>query len=501
MATMTENDSQQVDPNNKSRLPFCYWRRRYGTALMCLVVLLAFGILFTTKQQVVLLKHTSNRQPLKILYIVTSLAEYNSGMRATTRGSDRLQETVIPVIQEGVLSMVDEPFWYNVDVFLICHWKVQPERLDLIRKALPPGVGLDYWDEATPTGYALESASKDVAANITRALARQHRFVIKEKLLDYDLFVAFEDDMLVKGDHVHHYVQVTKEIDRLYQEAPPEGAVVNASAKEQESKFSGDMTKEQLLRTMPGFIRVEVLLEEKKYGAQRDTGPIPVDLKFRGANNRTIDPGVCCHVRSATEKMPAKPRHHKVFLWETGVKALGVRKMPEGSFLNWVMMQRGPNINKLEKAEIIGEYWAGRDGALGNEKRPNPTVGPFINNQGGWMGTRKQIWNWHTRVCPGGFLPPYEPPDYNYDGLDLRNVEYWSGGMHLFTARHACNLQRIVLLQPDMFSRHLIYHTANNKQRQLSAKREERFVKANTLLGQLNSIKKRAQKVLAESAR
>ena len=43
------------------------------------------------------------------------------------------------------------------------------------------------------------------------------------------------------------------------------------------------------------------------------------------------------------------------------------------------------------------------------------------------------------------------------------------------------------------FSKSLLYHTANNKQKQLSYKREEFFTKANTLLGQLNFIKKRAE--------
>lgn len=72
-----------------------------------------------------------------------------------------------------------------------------------------------------------------------------------------------------------------------------------------------------------------------------------------------------------------------------------------------------------------------------------------------------------------------------------------SGALHIFTVRHACNLQRIVMLDPDEFSKSLIYHTANNKQRQLSGKREKCFVKANTLLGQLNTIKKRAKAELS----
>ena len=73
-------------------------------------------------------------------------------------------------------------------------------------------------------------------------------------------------------------------------------------------------------------------------------------------------------------------------------------------------------------------------------------------------------------------------------------MEWYSGGMQLSTVRHACNMQRIILLEPESFSKSLLYHTANNKQRQLTDKREGTFTKANTLLGQLNTIKKRAEK-------
>jgi hypothetical protein len=55
-------------------------------------------------------------------------------------------------------------------------------------------------------------------------------------------------------------------------------------------------------------------------------------------------------------------------------------------------------------------------------------------------------------------------------------------------------MQRIVSLNPDGFSRHLVYHSANNKQRQLTARgKRERFVKVDNLLGQLNTVKKNAE--------
>jgi hypothetical protein len=84
------------------------------------------------------------------------------------------------------------------------------------------------------------------------------------------------------------------------------------------------------------------------------------------------------------------------------------------------------------------------------------------------------------------------------DGLDPRNVEYWSGGLNLFTARHACNMQRLVSLDPDDFARHLIYHSANNKQRQLTWRRKT-FVKINDLYGELLTVSKDAEQKMKAS--
>jgi hypothetical protein len=54
-----------------------------------------------------------------------------------------------------------------------------------------------------------------------------------------------------------------------------------------------------------------------------------------------------------------------------------------------------------------------------------------MGSTGGWMATRSQIFEWHWRWCRGGLLPPYNLPFYRFDGLDLRTVEYWSGGIQL----------------------------------------------------------------------
>jgi hypothetical protein len=458
--------------------------------------------------------------PVRLLYIVTSLAEFNTGTRSTIAGSDRLVETVIPVIAESVMSMMAQG--YHVDVFLVCHYTLTPDRQAMIQAVLPKKVRFDVWNDATPIGY---DTSKETFTKVMLRflqLARQHRFVVKDRLAYYDHFCCFEDDMIITGAQVTHFREVTSELYRLRQEAPDD-LPDNPSKKEVTDQYYGVMTKGQLKRMIPGFIRVEVLLDEEKYPAQSDTGPVPVDLEFDSTSSsaaqsassslsltgnavvnktRTIDPIICCEVgpSAVRDHIPASTTDDKVVLWETNIKPLGIRQMPKGSWLDWVVLQRGPMQGNLKTSETIGDYWTNRHkDYYGNDGRPTPMEFKYINNQGGWMATREQLWEWHTEICPGGFLPPYEAPHYRYDGLDMRNVEWYSGAMQLSTLRHACNMQRIVLLEPGQFSKSLLYHSSNNKQRQLRNEGlGESFVKANTLLGQLNTLKKRAEKEMVQ---
>jgi hypothetical protein len=75
-------------------------------------------------------------------------------------------------------------------------------------------------------------------------------------------------------------------------------------------------------------------------------------------------------------------------------------------------------------------------------------------------------------------------------------VEFWSGGYQLFTGvRGGCNMQRVISFHPDHFSKHFIYHTANNKQKQLS---KNRLVRADVLFGQLHTVQKAAEQTKAK---
>ena len=351
-------------------------------------------------------KDPTKKKNNRILYIITALAEYNSGTRNTVRGSDRLQETLIPVVTEGVTSMIQDG--YEVDVFLVAHFILQPDRAALITKALPKNVGFDFWNQATPLGYDTNSKATDrKLENRTLHLARQHRFVIKDKLTQYDLFAVFEDDMLITADHINHYVAVSKELRRLEDLAPVDFPPSTSSSSkitkdEAIQQYHGTMTKGQLRRMIPGFMRVEVLLDEKHFPAQSKTGPIPVDLLFnkkgkRKPESKTVNSKSCCYISDhlSNENRPAgKPKADQLMIWETNVLPLGIRKMPTDSWLNWVVLQRGPNQNDLYVNETIGDYWSNRNGDYygTRQKRPAPHEFKYINNMGGWMATQEQLY-------------------------------------------------------------------------------------------------------------
>jgi hypothetical protein len=289
-----------------------------------------------------------------------------------------------------------------VDVYIVSFYEMT--RPQLLRDALPDSVQVRYWDNAAPISYKPEQRETDPNAQLwknTLALARQHRYVVKDHLMEYDMFLNFEDDMIIHGDMVEHHVLMTQRLYQLRQSAP------DTVSDAQLSNFFGPLTKDQLKRCYPGLLRVEVLLEEETYPAQPQLDPVPVTL------HPDIDPKPCCHLKAAAheEKRPASPSSDKLFLWETNIIALGVRHL-EG--LGWVTLLRGPRPRKEEHGLTLSDYWSGTPKYFGNKGRPKPGDFNMLNNQGGWMGTRQQIWEWHTEICLGGFLPPFEGPHYNW---------------------------------------------------------------------------------------
>ena len=77
----------------------------------------------------------------------------------------------------------------------------------------------------------------------------------------------------------------------------------------------------------------------------------------------------------------------------------------------------------------------------------------------------------------------------------MRSVEYWSGGIQL-SGIHACNMQRIMTLDPDGFAKQLLYHTSNNKQRSPNVAGKFSGRNIQEFWGQLNTIRKNAEQAM-----
>jgi hypothetical protein len=435
-------------------------------------------------------KDNSNHEHrgMRILYIVTSSNEFNTGDKKTKEGQDRFLEILVPALVEGVESMIPE---YKVDVYLILGYTLSEDRQGALQDLLPKGVGLQVWNEATPINYEhLTATTKQVyLSGKDRTLARQHRYVVKDKFPYYDFFLAFEDDMLITRSHIEYYMDVTQEIN-IYKKELADDKDVQSSNESTKRKFWGPMTKEQLDRMQPGFVRVEVLTDPGRL-TQQDIGPIPVFARARP------DPRVCCHTNRVGlqgKLAPQYPTADQLLIWEMTIAGLFVREMPKHDVTlqpklldDWVALLpiRGT-------AKQVDGYWAGTQGALGPSmpRKPPSADNELFGQSAGWMASRKEIVQFDQVLCTGGFLPPFDPPWMEDDGMGYKtdHVEFWSGGMQLWG--QTCKIQRIVSLDPRQFSRHLLYHTANNKQVEIT---RERLVKVSTLFGQLHSVKHKAE--------
>jgi sRNA-binding protein len=426
------------------------------------------------------------RRTNRLLYIVTSIHEYDIGRRETVEGYDRFSNTLVPVIRDAVASMVDAG--YQPDVYLIAHYNVTDVRYAQLRASLPESVGLEIWNDATPLYYRLEDQPMDDVGGTTntttnqnnriqhhtRGLARQHRYVIKDKMFHYDIFVNFEDDMLLRGSHITHYTNLTDQIYawrrqqmavfvKQQQQHQRGGGTTTAAAVQQQRQrqlqrqksstttgfpaahttrstittveeaknvFYGNMTFPQLARTIPGFIRVEAALPDFRPVPHNQFAQIPVRYDYYPTTTTTttttttvsgatreppplppllppLDPSVCCHVGGYFNgHVPVAPNMTDLYHWETSIDALGVRRLPND--VDWVVLLGGSNQEIWDEADyIIGDFWSGRAGDYfpAHQPRPDRKKGRYMNNQGGWMGTRRQIMEWHERWCRGGFLP------------------------------------------------------------------------------------------------
>ncbi len=458
---------------------------------------------------------TEDSPPFRVLFIVTTLSEYDKGTRGTVHGADRLKDLVLPLLVDGVESMVHRG--WSVDVYLICGFEeLQESRRQMIQDALPKGVGLEVWDDAIPYYYEKKFNQQLKRPDQTielapHGLSRQHRFVVRDKLMEYDFFTAFEDDIRITADHVVNFLEMSTQIDRMRRAAEhsPDGKAHVEDAVEDNRTVRGksmdkatvgndlvqdSMTADELRRLWPGFIRAEVLdnRDEQQHPLLEGSNPaldnfkwkkfVPASMEYEQKFG-TVDPNICCDLDSP--RTPPNPTKDDLVLWETDISATGVRHYP--GEIGWAAAM------PVEDRADVGSYWSGEGNAYNDPsfKRPR-RVDSLLGQQAGWMATRSQVLYFHKHACPGGFLPHFDGKDWFHDSLQTRNgaVEFWSGGYQLFGR---CRLNRILSLDPKRFSRQILYHSSNNKQK---TKTRDKFIRLSQFLGQLYTVKERALRSL-----
>ena len=141
-----------------------------------------------------------SNKTFKILHIITTLQEYDDGGRGTTKRNDRLQNMLIPVLKQTVESIIENKPGWQIDVYLILGYKLKPKRRKIVQDAIPNdyGVGLEIWDRAIPYYGAMNiDKPRDDIRELRTALARQHRYVIRDKYDHYDLFSCWVSFILL----------------------------------------------------------------------------------------------------------------------------------------------------------------------------------------------------------------------------------------------------------------------------------------------------------------
>lgn len=487
----------------------------------------------------------------RILHIVTSSTEYDNDQRGMEKKVDRFFGMLIPTLQSSVISLLlantelDNNIEWHVDVYLILSYTPSQERKQVLQDALPSNVKITYWEDATPYNYNRNGPHvKNTQNKLTsNNLARQHRFVLRDLLYEYDFFCFMQDDMRVTKHHVINYLEVSNRINQWKDKASDKSIMNN-------DKFYGSLSKQQLERLVPGFIRVEVTPIADKQSYQ--VYPMPINLNFtttttatilnleatskntpriiktsivHNSQKRTVDVDICCAIPDSDTSqwsnniavVERNPTSDQLLILESGIKAFGVHHFPPSSSsstktttkltsnyqstsstkeinADWMGIMPGPKFVKPH--EKIGEYWSGTSQVLGNDKDPTVEWPKPFANSGGYMGSRSQILHFDEmcRKQNTAFLPPFSGG--SMETVHSNNVEFWNGGYQLFSGvEGGCNLQRVLPLDVDGFSRSLLHRVSNNKQHTIV---KGSLIQADTLLGQLNHLVKEASSVMEQ---
>ena len=308
------------------------------------------------------LAKSPTKTPFRVLIIITSLTEYDKGTRGTLLGYDRLKNVLLPPLVDSVSSMHSRG--WHVDVYLILGYgPLKPERRQMVQDALPNGVGLEVWDDAVPLYYAKtynKPPKEDQMLTLAdHALSRQHRFVLRDKLHQYDFFSCFEDDMRIMDTHVLNFLEISANIRELYDRAlssengkvhVTENGGVSSKTKRvrhqpnDNAPFGNDVvddpvSSEHVKRLFPGLLRVEVLDRQDSHPLRakgvldnhlfvKEVPPSP--NAFSSLGRSILSPIKCCDEDAeARGKMTAHPPIEDVVMWETNIQATGVRRFPE----------------------------------------------------------------------------------------------------------------------------------------------------------------------------
>lgn len=455
----------------------------------------------------------------------------------------------------------------HVDLYLILSYDLVSDERATLRQLLPKSVGIQVWSDATPLGYRCKQWGVKNGGSVSELttlgnqcapgyknemrnhatllpaksqLARQHRYVIKDKMPYYDYFVAQEDDMVFRASHFWQHVRVMDQIrglrerlrrPRLGQRSPP------SSTDPSLSPHQRTLTDSLLARMRPGFIRVEVLQDGHKgtrddlvkQALMRTNEDVIVGTRNASTAGDSVDASICCDLGNRTIPAIASNRQHPLpdhlIVWETSPVGFAIRpwqwlgptaQANENSSSN---MTSGSASTTTSKPLPFGDndwFAAPTSGAprfpatwigdhrkyfdFGRRGTDKPTVPTKLGNPGsrdaqlfaqsaGWVASQGEILDYEGLcAAKGSFLPPYphdKHPTYFRDGL-IHNVEFFSGQIQLYGPM--CQVQRVMSMKDAAdFSKHLVYHASNNKQNAIS---QHRLVPVTSLWEELFTVQK-----------
>jgi hypothetical protein len=377
--------------------------------------------------------YESGQEPFRLVLIITTSKEYDDGSRGTTKGASRLNEKLVPSLVSSISSLLDDGGRargrrWTVDVHVIAAYSLaERSRLEVEENLRKAGASQVVVEDGALRTYVHSKTGEEKRA--TLGLAREHRFAIKQYLNTHDFFLAFEDDIVITRQHVENYIE--------------------------KSKLLAQMSWDDSRPRIPGFLRVEVINETGKLWESKRLGDIDA-MKTA----KDFDASLCCGENATSVN---------VMGWEWNADSFDFVNLPE------------PIGETVALLPTVGVARA-KDGFNAD----NPKL---FAQQAGVMATREQILKF-DEACTSRYLPPFdEKGDASMvnQGLEFHNVEFWSGGFHLFGRK--CRVQRVVFFEKQGdFSHHLIYHQSNNKQTTVD---EERFVRAEAILKFLRATAKK----------